>query len=58
MKIKEDKLNRLKEILSVPTYTQDEGLMIEYLKNILTEKGYEPVIDKWGNVYVTKGTTE
>jgi putative aminopeptidase FrvX len=32
--------------------------MIEYLKNILTEKGYEPSVDKWGNVYVTKGTTE
>lgn len=58
MKMTEDKLNRLKEILSVPTYSQDEGLMIEYLRKILTEKGYEPTVDKWGNVYVTKGTAE
>lgn len=58
MKMTEDKLNRLKEVLSVPTHSRDEGLMIEYLTNMLTEKGYEPVVDEWGNIYVTKGSTE
>lgn len=58
MKMTEDKLNRLKEVLSIPTYSQDEGLMIEYLKNVLTEKGYEHYVDKVGNIYATKGTAE
>ena len=58
MKMTEDKLNRLKEVLSVPTYSRDEALMIEYLRKTLTEKGYEPTVDEWGNVYVTKGTAE
>ena len=54
----EEKLNRLKEVLSVPTYSQDEKLMIEYLQKVLTEKGYEHYTDKHGNIYVTKGQTE
>jgi len=58
MKIKEDKLNRLKEILSVPTHSRNEYLMIEYLKNILTEKGYDHYVDTHGNIYVTKGKTD
>jgi len=51
----ETNLNRLKEVLSVPTYSQNEKLMIEYLQKVLTEKGYEHYTDKHGNIYVTKG---
>ena len=58
MKMTEDKLNRLKEILSVPTCSRDEVRMIEYLRKTLTENGYEPTVDEWGNIYVTKGTAE
>jgi len=68
----EDKLNRLKEVLSVPTKSRQETLMIEYLKGVLTEKGYTDVsesedethegnyfkVDAIGNIYVTKGVAE
>ena len=52
------KLQRLKEVLSVPTYSGDEELMITYLQNVLTEKGFEHYTDKIGNIYVTKGKAE
>jgi hypothetical protein len=56
--MKEDKLNRLKEVLSVPTKSRNETLMIEYLKKVLDEKGYDYTVDRLGNVYVTKGEAE
>jgi hypothetical protein len=66
------KLQRLKEVLSIPTHSRYEELMIEYLKEVLTEKGYVDVsnpydydgsdkyftVDKIGNIYVTKGEAE
>jgi di/tripeptidase len=52
------KLQRLKEVLSIPTYSGDEELMITYLQNVLTEKGFEHYTDKIGNIYVTKGKAE
>jgi putative aminopeptidase FrvX len=58
MKMTEDNLNRLKEVLSVPTHSRNEKLMIEYLTKVLTEKGYEHYVDKHGNIYVTKGVAE
>lgn len=58
MKMTEDKLNRLKEVLSIPTHSRNEKLMIEYLQKVLTEKGYEHYTDEHGNVYVTKGKAE
>ena len=54
----EQKLNRLKEVLSIPTYSRNEYLMIEYLEKVLTEKGYNYTKDKIGNIYVTKGEAE
>jgi len=54
----ENKLNRLKEILSIPTHSRNEKLMIEYLQKVLTEKGYEHYTDVHGNIYVTKGVSE
>lgn len=58
MEMTQDKLNRLIEVLSVPTYSRDEKLMIEYLQKVLTDKGYEHYTDTHGNIYVTKGLTE
>lgn len=56
--MKTEKLNRLKDVLSVPTYSRDEVLMIEYLKGVLSEKGYNYQVDDIGNIYVTKGVAE
>ena len=52
------KLQRLKEVLSVPTYSRQEDLMIEYLERVLIEKGYNYKKDSIGNIYVTKGQAE
>jgi di/tripeptidase len=54
----DEKLNRLKEVLSIPTKSKNETLMIEYLHGVLTEKGYNHTVDKYGNIYVTKGEAE
>jgi putative aminopeptidase FrvX len=58
MKMTEEKFNRLKEVLSIPTYSQDEKLMIEYLQKVLTEKGYQHYTDEHGNIYATKGESQ
>jgi di/tripeptidase len=52
------KLQRLKEVLSVPTYSRQEDLMIEYLERVLIKKGYDYKKDSIGNIYVTKGQAE
>jgi len=54
----QDKLNRLIEVLSVPTHSRNEKLMIEYLQKVLTQKGYEHYTDSHGNIYVTKGQSK
>lgn len=48
----------LKEVLSVPTSTYKEDLMIKFLENWLTEKNILHYKDKYGNVYATKKTGE
>jgi hypothetical protein len=53
-----DKLDRLKEILSVPSHSGDESRMIQYLTEVLDEKGYDYTVDGQGNIYVTKGVSE
>jgi hypothetical protein len=58
MKMTENKLNRLTEVLSVPTHSRNEKLMIEYLQKVLTEKGFEHYTDTHGNIYVTKGESK
>ncbi len=50
--------NLLKEVLSVPTVSRHEGIMVEYLTNYLTNKGYNFQVDEHMNVYVTKQTSE
>lgn len=52
------KLQRLKEVLAIPTYSRNEELMIEYLEQVLTDKGFNYKKDKIGNIYVTKGKAE
>ena len=53
-----EKIQHLKEVLSIPTKTYQETLMIEYLDKYFTEKGYNHTIDQHGNVYVTKGESD
>jgi tripeptide aminopeptidase len=52
------KLDRLKEILSVPSHSGDESRMIKYLTKVLDGKGYDYTVDHQGNIYVTKGVSE
>jgi len=47
-------LELLKEVLSVPTKTYKEDLMVEYLVNWLTENNIEYYVDEYKNVYATK----
>jgi putative aminopeptidase FrvX len=53
-----EKLDRLKEVLSVPTHSGDESRMIKYLVEVLEGKGYDYEVDSMGNIFVTKGETE
>jgi di/tripeptidase len=45
----------LKKVLSIPTKSFKEDLMIEFLVEYLTEKKHNFKVDDFGNVYVTKG---
>jgi len=48
----------LKEVLSVPTKTYNEGLMIDFITNWLTENNLPFYVDQMGNIYTTKQTDE
>jgi di/tripeptidase len=48
----------LKEVLSVPTKTYKEGLMVEFLEKWLTDNNFEYYLDDMDNIYVTKQTDE
>jgi len=50
-------LNLLKSVLSVPTKTYQEDLMIEFLIDWLTKNNIEYSVDEHWNVYATKGET-
>ena len=47
----------LKEVLSIPTKTFKEGLMVEFLNKWLTENNIDHYVDQHNNVYATKGDT-
>ena len=51
-------LELLKEVLSVPTSTYNEDLMISYLQKWLDEKNIPNYTDSHGNVYATKKIQE
>ena len=46
----------LKTVLSVPTKTYQEDLMVEFLTNWLTENKFSFIVDDMKNIYVTKQT--
>jgi len=48
----------LKKVLSIPTKTYKEDLMVDYLKNWLFENNFDFYIDKYKNIYVTKKTDD
>ena len=48
----------LKEVLSVPTKTYKEDLMINFLVNYIHEKRYDFYLDGMNNIYVTKKTDD
>jgi putative aminopeptidase FrvX len=51
-------MDRLVEVLSIPTFYGKENLMREYLVKILNEKNIDNYVDEYGNVYATKGSAE
>jgi di/tripeptidase len=51
-------LELLKEVLSVPTYTYEEDLMVEYITNWLKSNNIEYHVDEHSNVYAIKQTGE
>jgi tripeptide aminopeptidase len=53
-----NKLDFLKEVLSVPTKTSNEELMIEFLVDWFEKKGIDYKVDQMGNVYATKKSGE
>ena len=42
--------NLLKEVLSVPTKTYKEGLMVEFLEKWLTDNNFEYYLDDMNNI--------
>lgn len=44
------------KVLSVPSFSGKEYMMIEFLLEYMREKGYDGGLDDKGNVYMTKGT--
>ena len=48
----------LSSLLSIPSETFDEWGMVDYLVTYFESKGYEPIVDKFGNIYVSKGDAE
>lgn len=51
-------LDFLKEVLSVPTKTYKEHLMIDYIVEWLTKNDIPYVVDEYGNIYATKEESE
>ena len=53
-----ERLQLLKDVLSVRTATYKEDLMVDFLKNYLSENNYDFFVDEYKNVYVTKTSEE
>lgn len=52
------KIEFLKQVLSVPTYTYREGMMVEFITDWLKERNIPHFVDEHLNVYATKQTDE
>jgi di/tripeptidase len=50
--------NRLKEVLSIPSVYEEEGLVRDYIKKYAEDNDIDYFIDKKGNIYLTKGDRE
>ena len=50
-----NKIQHLKEVLSIPTKTYQEDLMIQYLVDYFESKGYDYKLQENGNIYITQG---
>lgn len=53
-----EKLDFFKQLLSVPSKTYDEYLMIDFITSYLHSKNYDYDVDEMGNIYVTKGDAD
>ena len=51
----EDRLNRLKAILAVPTASQREKLATKYIVDFCQEHEFDCIVDNLGSVLITKG---
>lgn len=51
-------ISLLKQILSIPTKTGNEAMLVEYLKSYLKYKSIDFEIDDMGNIIATKGNAE
>jgi tripeptide aminopeptidase len=51
-------INRLTEVLSVPSFSGDEERMRDYLVNFFNERNIDNYVDEYGNVYATKGKAD
>ena len=56
--MKKEKLKELKELLSIPSSTWEEDMVISHLLEICDDKGYHYDVDDMGNVYITKGSSD
>ena len=53
-----NQIQRLKDLLSVPTYTWEEEELIQYIVETTENLCDEITLDDLGNIYITKGTCE
>jgi putative aminopeptidase FrvX len=56
--MKQEDLEFFKKLLSVPSKTYQEDLMIEFICDYLYSMGYEFYLDESSNIYVTKGVSD
>jgi len=56
--MKKEDLDFFKSLLSVPSNTGQEDLIIDYLSDYLYSKDYDFYLDDMSNIYITKGKTE
>ena len=47
----------LKEVLSIPTVSYEETLMVEYIVSFMKKNNIEYYVDSFSNIYATKQTT-
>lgn len=51
-------IDRLKKILSIPTFFREEHQLLEHIITELLETPYDFSMDTYGNIYITKGEAD